>query len=200
MLYIGFKCFLRTSEMLALQMCHLIPHASRPEVAVVIPFAKTSNGNAQVLTIQGWHIWALGNDLQQSLSRRSFLWSGTTTEFRKAWKVAIECLGCKKDDYTPYGIRRGGATWHFLEYKSMDLTLGKGRWTASKTARLYIEEGTLAIAKLHWKTHQKRRVRQWLKTSLLLFRGLPLLKKACGCVGLHPLEICGRVSLFFVAS
>ena len=47
LLYIGFNCFLRTSEMLALQFCHLLPHHTKPEVAVVIPFSKTSHGNAQ---------------------------------------------------------------------------------------------------------------------------------------------------------
>ena len=40
LLYVGFNCFLRTSELLSLQLCHLLPHRRKHEVAVVILFAK----------------------------------------------------------------------------------------------------------------------------------------------------------------
>ena len=40
---------------------------------------------------------------------------------------------------TPYGLRRGGATHHFLEQESYDRTAELGRWAQVKTARLYIE-------------------------------------------------------------
>eukprot|EP00435_Cladocopium_sp_Y103_P066496 s82_g28.t1 len=35
----------------------------------------------------------------------------------------------RPEDYTPYGLRRGGATWYFLESGSMDATLHRGRWS-----------------------------------------------------------------------
>ena len=40
---------------------------------------------------------------------------------------------------TPYGLRRGGATNHFLEQGSYDRTAELGRWAQIKTAHLYIE-------------------------------------------------------------
>ena len=60
MFYVGFFCFLRTSEMLSLQMFHLMYHSHRPQITVVIPFAKTSNGNAQVLTFTEPLVHAFG--------------------------------------------------------------------------------------------------------------------------------------------
>ena len=59
MLYVAFTCFLRTSEMLSLQCLHLLPHGTRPEVTVIVPFAKTSNGNPQVLQFRDEHLWNL---------------------------------------------------------------------------------------------------------------------------------------------
>ena len=49
LLYVGFFCFLRTSEMMSLQCMHLIPDRRSSRLTVIIPFAKTSAGNPQVL-------------------------------------------------------------------------------------------------------------------------------------------------------
>ena len=40
---------------------------------------------------------------------------------------------------TPYALRRGGATWHFLAFGSLEATAVLGRWQHMSTARLYIE-------------------------------------------------------------
>ena len=55
------------------------------------------------------------------------------------WARLLECLELRADDYTPYGIRRGGATWYFLETASLDATLSRGRWATTKTARSYVD-------------------------------------------------------------
>ena len=38
-------------------------------------------------------------------------------------------------------LRRGGATWHFQSSLSLDATVARGRWSCSRTARAYIDEG-----------------------------------------------------------
>ena len=165
MLYVGFNCFLRTSEMLALQLCHLMPHHSKPEIAVVIPFSKTSNGNAQVLVIKDHNIWRLSRHLKSREQSTALLWAGTSQQFRVMWGVLLECLEFRRDDYTPYGIRRGGATWHFLETASLDATLARGRWSNSKTTRSYIDDGTLTLAQQQWSVAQRRNVKRWMKKN-----------------------------------
>ena len=89
MLFVGFNCFLRTSEFLSLQYCHLLPHKSKHEVAVVIPFSKTSNGNAQVLIVKDANIWALATHLVSVKPPNSLLWAGTPHEFRKLWGTIL---------------------------------------------------------------------------------------------------------------
>ena len=172
-LYIGFNCFLRTSEMLALQFCHLLPHHTKPEVAVVIPFSKTSHGNAEVLLVKDERLWRLTHALKAKKGITAPLWAGTPGLFRSTWARLLECLEFRPDDYTPYGVRRGGATWYFLETASLDATLARGRWATSKTARSYIDDGTLTLANQHWSVAQRRNVRLWMRKNRLQWAALP---------------------------
>ena len=165
MLYVGFNCFLRTAEMLALQFCHLLPHHSKPEIAVIIPFSKTSNGNAQVLTIKDPRIWKLACALKRRRTLTTPLWVGSPAAFRTTWARLLECLDFRADDYTPYGVRRGGATWYFLETSSLDATLARGRWASNKTARSYIDDGTLTLAQQHWSVEQRRNIKLWMRKN-----------------------------------
>ena len=173
MLLVGFMCFLRTSEMLSLQALHLMPHQDRHRITVIVPFAKTSNGNPQVVTCSDPRIWRLAVAVldDASPSSTSTLWPSTPGAFRQFWKALVEVFGFAATDYSPYGIRRGGATWFFIETSSMDATLQRGRWTCGRTAKQYIDEGTLSMAKFLWTGSQKRRVKCWaLKGAKLLKR------------------------------
>lgn len=171
MFYVAFLAFLRTSEMLSLQLFHLILHERKPQISLVIPFSKTSSGNPQVIVFEDPFVWKLALTVQSSCARDSFLWPGLPHHFRRFWRGLLCVLNVGEDDYVPYGIRRGGASWHFLETASMDATLHRGRWTCAKTARQYIDQGTLALAKTLWTSNQKRAVRKWsLKGARILKR------------------------------
>jgi integrase len=171
MLYLGFFCFLRTSEMLALQCFHLLLHETKPQITVIIPYAKTSNGNPQVLVFSDPKVWELAVTVVHRSPRDAFLWPGFPHHFRSFWRLLLATLAFGEDDYVPYGIRRGGASWHFLETASMDATLHRGRWSCVKTARQYVDQGTLAMAKLLWTPSQRRAVRKHsLKGAKILGR------------------------------
>lgn len=177
MLFVAFICFLRTSEMLSLQCLHLLAHATRPEVTVIVPFAKTSNGNPQVLQFEDVNLWKLTKSVKANYDPTNFLWVGSPSNFRDFWKRLLSLLEFADDDYTPYGIRRGGATWFFLETGSMDATLARGRWSVAKTARQYIDDGTLALAKMVWTKVQRKQIRQWSKRATRHIRRLRQVKK-----------------------
>ena len=171
MLLVGFMCFLRTSEMLSLQALHLLPHQDQRRITVIVPFAKTSNGNPQVVTCSDPRVWKLAVAVLDDVRPSATLWPSTPGAFRQFWKALLDVFGFEASDYSPYGIRRGGATWFFIETSSMDATLQRGRWTCGRTAKQYIDEGTLSMAKFLWTGSQKRRVMQWaLKGAKLLKR------------------------------
>ena len=80
--------------------------------------------------------------------------------FHRVWKRLLPCLAFDAASYAPYGLRRGGATHHFLTLGHMDLTVARGRWSHAKTAKLYIDDGALALAETLWTSKQKRLVRK----------------------------------------
>ena len=75
----------------------------------------------------------------------------------------LPCLGFETSDYAPYGLRRGGATHHFLTLGQMDVTVARGRWAHAKTAKIYIDDGALALAEMLWTSRQKRLVKKMAK-------------------------------------
>ena len=143
----------------------MLPHHSKSEVAVVSPFSKTSNGNAQVLLVKDTNIWKLAKHLKRAYASTAHLWVGTSAMFRNTWRQLLSCLDFDPEDYSPYGVRRGGATWYFLETNSLDATVARGRWAVTKTARAYIDDGTLTLAQQHWTRRQKRNVKTWMRQN-----------------------------------
>lgn len=171
LLYIGYFCFLRTSEMMSLQCLHLIPDRRSARVTVIVPFAKTSEGNPQVLIFKDARVHKLTLTVLNACGSQDYLWSSTSTQFRSFWICLLEAVGFSSEDYLPYGIRRGGATWFFLTTGSMDATLHRGRWSCSKTARMYIDQGTLSMARTLWSARQRKCVKKWaLKGATYLAR------------------------------
>ena len=94
MLYVGFLCFLGTSEMMALQFLHLIPDRRSHRVTVIIPFAKTSMGNPQGLVFEDERAHALAVTVLAAREPTYRLWPSTPTIFRLFWNSLVE-------DYVP---------------------------------------------------------------------------------------------------
>ena len=57
------------------------------------------------------------------------------------------CLsfGLSHRNLTPYGLRRGGATWLFKESLSYDLVQNMGRWAEAKTFKIYMNEAMAVL-------------------------------------------------------
>ncbi len=161
LLLLGFSAMLRTVEMLTLQYQHLLLHPGRQELTVIIPFAKTSNGNPQIVRCADPSLWVLLEDLKRSHSPRAYAWPSNPRSFHRTWKDLLACLHFDAGDYVPYGIRRGGATEYFLATGNMDATLHRGRWMTPKTAKQYIDHGTLVLAVHTWSRAQRTKVQKW---------------------------------------
>ena len=67
-----------------------------------------------------------------------------------------------------YSLRRGGATWDFLSYQSMERTLLRGRWASTSSARVYLQDAVATIAHLRleeWQTSLVRQAATFLTTA-----------------------------------
>jgi integrase len=67
--------------------------------------------------------------------------------FRRMFNQCLVVLELKGMNYTPYSLRRGGATWHFRIFGRMDATMVRGRWSAARSARIYINDGVAELAR-----------------------------------------------------
>ena len=65
----------------------------------------------------------------------------------------------------------------------MDATLLRGRWTMAKTARQYIDDGTLALAKRSWTKVQSKTVKKWSCKGTKLLKRLRQVKKFSNAPG-----------------
>ena len=68
--------------------------------------------------------------------------------WRNLFSECIQKLKLDKWEFRPYSLRRGGATHLFVKGGSLDKVLLAGRWTALKTARIYINSGLAMLTEI----------------------------------------------------
>ena len=61
-------------------------------------------------------------------------------------RVAI--VGQPAAAFWPDSLRRGGASWDFLQHGQIDRTLDRGRWQHAKTAKVYVQTAVAEAADL----------------------------------------------------
>ena len=81
--------------------------------------------------------------LAGSVSGRVF--DGCPATFRARLDSYLASLGVSSLQFKPYSFRRGGATFDFQRFNSLDRTILRGRWESLRVARIYINEGLLAM-------------------------------------------------------
>ena len=70
------------------------------------------------------------------------------TEFAKEITRLGRRFGMQSSRFTPYCLRRGGATWQFTRFSCYDATVDLGRWAQVRTAKLYIDQATAETTEL----------------------------------------------------
>ena len=75
-------------------------------------------------------------------------------------------VGFTHKRFTPYSLRRGGATWHAHKFGSLQHTCLLGRWQSEKTAKIYINGAAAEWAS--WKINRDNR--RLLRRATKVFR------------------------------
>ena len=83
--------------------------------------------------------------LAESTADGQTLLGMTPSQYRGRWIKARTALGIAKS-YTPYSLRRGGATAFFQSCGSFDRVTDVGRWGCVQICRLYISSALLELA------------------------------------------------------
>ena len=149
-LLVGFHGLLRTGELLILQSHHI--HMVSPTDPAVLSLGLTKSGKrqgaAESVTLHDVQLLKLLWHWKRQVGAHAFL-----TEKPHVWRQTFnECLvslGLHDWGFRPYSLRRGGATSFFLKSGSLDRVLLLGRWTAVKTAKIYLNSGLAMLADLN---------------------------------------------------
>ena len=148
-LLVGFHGLLRTGELLGIQAWQVnITGASCPAViSLGLTKAGKRQGAAESITITELSVVRLLWVWKQRVPSHSFL-----TEKPHVWRSlfadCINKLKLSQWEFRPYSLRRGGATHLFVKCGSLDRVLLAGRWTAIKTAKVYLNSGLAMLTEI----------------------------------------------------
>ena len=140
-LLVAFHCYLRTGEFLSLRVRGVLLDGARG--AVRLDATKTSGRHAGIesVAIDDAMLRRLLGVVLAGLPADARICPVGPPEFRRLFRGLLVLLGIADLGFTPYSLRRGGATEDFFIHGSLDRCLFRGRWNSLQTARLYIQTG-----------------------------------------------------------
>ena len=138
---VGFLGLLRTEEMLSLRRRQL-RFIQDKLVVISLPGSKGSQrkGYDECVLIHDPMAIRLLLRVVQGLGGEERVFDGSLRDLGARIKRYAEAFGVSDPSLTPYCLRRGGATWHFARYASLDATQALGRWEHASTAKIYINQ------------------------------------------------------------
>ena len=148
-LLVAFYGLLRTGELLSLQawQIHVISESQPAVINLGLTKTGKRQGAAESITITELSVVRLLWVWKQRVPSHSFL-----TEKPHVWRSlfadCINKLKLSQWEFRPYSLRRGGATHLFVKCGSLDRVLLAGRWTAIKTAKVYLNSGLAMLTEI----------------------------------------------------
>ena len=146
-LLVAFHGLLRTGELLGIQAWQVNITGSFSPAVISLGLTKSGkrHGAAESITLTEKSVLRWLWTWKRSAQPHDFL-----TSKPHVWRAMFsECVTSLKLDswhFRPYSLRRGGATYLFTKCGSLDRVLLAGRWTAIKTAKIYLNSGLAMLS------------------------------------------------------
>ena len=144
---LGFYGMMRTGEIIGL--CRHQVEVSSNHGPAVLSLGMTKGGKrqgaAESITVS---VHEVVRRLRQWKSTRISYLVPSAHMWRSKFSEYLQALGLAQFDFRPYSLRRGGATFWFTRHGSLDRLLLQGRWSAIKTAKIYINSGLATLAEM----------------------------------------------------
>jgi len=152
---IAFDAFLRTTEFMGMTAGQLTFNNGHSRVHISLPLTKSSKrkGGPEGVTVA---ISPYVKALHLLVSRKAAgerIAEVAPREFRSLFESVRKAVHLP-DSVKPYSLRRGGATEFFRQCGSMAKTMERGRWSETRTAKVYINTAMADLASI---TYQNSR-------------------------------------------
>lgn len=159
-LLLGFLAFLRTGEIVSLTAAKLAVNVPEGRVILALPGTKTSRQKEETVMVEDALVAALVLHVIKGHPGLKF-WEGSLAGFRATFRQLCDFFELGPFHFTPYSIRRGGASYAFATGAAFDELLQRGRWQSSKTARIYLDTGRAALIQTQFNLRQQRLIDEY---------------------------------------
>ena len=160
LLLLGFYGLLRTGEILKLAACDILIGSGHLIISLLDTKTGKRKGGQESIHIDDpltFEVTSAALALQTSRNLMSApLWPYSGTAFRKKFAYYCARFGLQKFGFRPYSLRRGGATSHFQQTRSMESSLLLGRWESIRVARIYISDALSFLPGMSFSTFTKK--------------------------------------------
>ena len=159
LLLLGFSFFLRSMEMLRLEMTDVVVDEFRGTTFVALHQTKTSGHYQQSLVFQNPQLAVLVSALKRKLPPEGVIWRYSVNTFRQCFHVLLEAVHVAPLNFSLYSLRRGGATYSYIQSHNLDKVARQGRWKDHRTAKIYLDDARAALIQMELppEFHQKAR-------------------------------------------
>lgn len=142
---VGFLFFLRLGGILALEVTDFQVDLADGSVVIRIAASKTSPLAQQSLAHSDPIFAHFVHYLLQRLPPAGRVWPFSATYFRTCFSSVCHFFELDGQAFVPYSLRRGGATYFYLLYNSLDFVVIRGRWKDVGTARIYLDDARATL-------------------------------------------------------
>ena len=143
---LGFHCMLRTVECFTARASQLMVGATSGVFALPMSKSGLRKGAQELVTIDDPAVLFLCRWLLRHRLPGDCISELSLAQTRTFFKRCVAELKLEKFQFTPYSIRRGGASWDFRAHGDINRTVFRGRWDSVRTARIYVVDGTATLA------------------------------------------------------
>lgn len=144
---VGFDAMLRSGELYRLKIKDIKFYGQRAVLS--LGFTKTGKrANAtEMVVVESKLAVSLLRQACHNRDRNDYLLHRGERCFRAVFNLLIEFFDIQ-GLVTVYSLRRGGASWDFLEHQSLERILLRGRWSSTSSARIYSQDATAMVIHL----------------------------------------------------
>lgn len=157
---LGFHCFLRTGEMLAVRPCDLLIKADKGIVRLPASKGGARHNVQESVTITDKLLLNILHELllykRATRETRVPIWTRSPGAFRNLFYAMLKFFDIEHLRFRCYSLRRGGATAYFQAHGLMEKTLLRGRWASISVAKLYLCDALSQLPELTTSAHSKK--------------------------------------------
>ena len=140
--YIGYLCLLRTGEILTLKVQHVVHYEESHKSVLCLPDSKGAKRKdvSEFVLVHDPVARQLLRIMMAGKSSDDSVFGLTWASLARGLRASAAAVGIHDAGLSGYSLRRGGATFHFTQFASLDATTSYGRWQLAGTARKYISQ------------------------------------------------------------